>query len=205
MKQEYMKYNLTARIVFGMFARTCFNYLESVYNKKEVKIIKKNAKQRYKKMLERTPCLGKNSAMLLMPMVMFSMYQAVESGMEEAVFAEMLDRVAHTPLFLKIATKRQLFTDKFHKKTLQNSQLSKTTSYPIKWEFSHEIINADEYLTTYTRCGLCELAKKENCFELAKYFCKIDYIIYDCMGAVLDRKMTIANGDSVCDFHVIRK
>ncbi len=204
-EQEYIKYNLIARISYIICARPAFRYLESIYDNEDITIIKKKSKQKYKEMLARTPSLGKYTAMLLMPIVMLSIYKATESSMEESVFAEMLINVAQTPLFLKMATNRKLFTEKFHVKTENTAAMSKTLSYPISWVFDHEVISSDEYLTTYSRCGLCELAEREHCFELAKYFCKIDYITYDRMGAILDRKMTIADGDKVCDFHVIRK
>ncbi len=202
---EYLKYNLMARITFRLLAKPAIDYLKTVYDKRYIKNIKRKAKREYRQMLSRTPSLGKYSAMLLMPIVMLSIYRATEGNMEEAVFAEMLIRVAQMPLFLKMATNRELFTEKFHAETQNNAKLSHTLPYPTNWQFSHQVINSDEYITTYTRCAVCELARQENCFELAKYFCKIDYITYDLMGAILDRKMTIADGDAVCDFHVIRK
>ncbi len=204
-EEEYIKHNLMARIAFRVFSKTCFSYLESIYGKTNMKIIRKKSRQKYREILSRTPTLGKYSAMILMPVVMFAVYQAVEEGMEESVFAEMLDRVSHTPLFLKMVTKKELFTEKFHMKTQKLAALSRSLPYPVNWEFRHEVINEDEYITTYSRCGICELARQENCFELARYFCRIDAVTYDIMGAVLDRKKTIANGDEICDFHIIKK
>lgn len=58
------------------------------------------------------------------------------------------------------------------------------------------------YEFTYTKCGLCELGRREGCFHLIKYLCKTDYISYDMGGAKLVREHTIANGDEFCDFHV---
>jgi type I restriction enzyme S subunit len=57
---------------------------------------------------------------------------------------------------------------------------------------------------TYTKCGLCELGKREECFHLIKYMCKTDFVTFEYMGAKLTRNHTLANGDSLCDFHVTK-
>jgi predicted ArsR family transcriptional regulator len=101
--------------------------------------------------------------------------------------------------------RRKLFTDKVHANTQARAARSQATQYPLDWLFTHEVISPDEYITTYTQCAVCQLAKQEDCFDLAKYLCKIDFITYPLMGAHLDRTMTLADGDDVCDFHVTRK
>ena len=194
-----------ARLMYRMHAKICFSYLEGVYGSHEIKAMKKGAVKNYREMLGRTASMGKYSILIFMPAVLFSISRSAEGAMDEDVFAGMTDHLAHSPLFLKMATQRTLFTEKFHEKTKKNAELSQSSLYPMNWKFTHEKINPDEYITTYTRCGVCELAKQEDCFNLAKYLCKIDFITYDRMGAVLDRSMTIADGDAVCDFHVLRK
>ena len=52
----------------------------------------------------------------------------------------------------------------------------------------------------YTECGICKLCRDEGCPELAKYMCRLDYIIADMMGADLVRTMTLAQGGDMCDF-----
>lgn len=52
----------------------------------------------------------------------------------------------------------------------------------------------------YLECGICKLCRDEGCFELAKYLCKIDYLMVDLIGVNLTRTMTIAEGGEYCDF-----
>ena len=54
----------------------------------------------------------------------------------------------------------------------------------------------------YTRCGICKLCRDENCFELAKYMCQLDYILFGVMGLELTRTMTLAQGCPMCDFRL---
>ena len=206
-EQKFLKYNFMARFMYRMWAKPGFAYLETVHEKQEIRTWKKKARKVYKEMLKRTPGIGKASMMLLMPAALFSIYQAAEGKMEESVFGSMVCHAAHSPLFTKMTLmrKRTLFTEKFHEKTLANAEMSQFSPYPLNWKFTHEKISSDEYLTTYTRCGVVEFAKQENCLNMAKYLCKIDFISYDLMGTTLDRSKTLADGDDVCDFHVIKK
>ena len=57
----------------------------------------------------------------------------------------------------------------------------------------------------YHQCGICKLCADENCFELAQYLCRFDFVLADIMGMKLERTMTIAEGAPYCDFRYSRK
>lgn len=206
-EQEFVKYDFMAWAMYKMWAGPSFAYLETVYSKTEIKAMQKRAKQLYREMLARTPSIGKASFMLLMPAALFAIYQSAEDTMPESVFDAMVDHAARGPFFTKMTKirKRFLFSEKTLAKTQENALLSQSSPYPGSWVFTHEVIGPDEYITTYTQCGVCELAKQEGCLDLAKSLCKIDFISYDLMGANLARTKTLANGDDVCDFHVTKR
>ena len=69
----------------------------------------------------------------------------------------------------------------------------------------HEYKGKQEFYCTYTKCGLCTLAKKEHMETYLPCLCRMDYQTYDMVGAKLIRNHTLAKGDSCCDFHVVRK
>lgn len=52
----------------------------------------------------------------------------------------------------------------------------------------------------YYECGICKLCKDEGCPELARYLCKLDYMMADLMNAKLVRTKTLAEGGDMCDF-----
>lgn len=56
----------------------------------------------------------------------------------------------------------------------------------------------------YHTCGICSLCRDEGCFELAKYLCRMDYVLADMMHMRLVRTQTIAEGASSCDFRYSR-
>lgn len=57
----------------------------------------------------------------------------------------------------------------------------------------------------YHTCGICNLCRDEGCFELAKYLCRMDYVLADMMGMKLTRTQTLAEGGKYCDFRYGRK
>lgn len=57
----------------------------------------------------------------------------------------------------------------------------------------------------YHECGICKLCRDEGCPELAKYLCRLDFVMADIMGMKLERTMTIAEGHSKCDFRYLKK
>lgn len=56
----------------------------------------------------------------------------------------------------------------------------------------------------YHTCGICSLCRDEGCFELAKYLCRMDYVLADMMHMRLVRTQTIAEGATCCDFRYSR-
>lgn len=52
----------------------------------------------------------------------------------------------------------------------------------------------------YYECGICKICNDEGCFKLAKYLCRLDFIMADMMGVKLVRTKTIADGGDRCDF-----
>ena len=57
----------------------------------------------------------------------------------------------------------------------------------------------------YRECGVCKLCADEGCPELARYLCRLDYMIVDIMGIQLNRTMTLAEGGEKCDFRFVKK
>ena len=52
----------------------------------------------------------------------------------------------------------------------------------------------------YYECGICKLCKDEGLPEIAKFLCRLDYVIADIMVARLERTKTLAEGADMCDF-----
>ena len=57
----------------------------------------------------------------------------------------------------------------------------------------------------YKECGVVKLCKDEGCLELARWLCKMDFVLADMMNMKLKRTMTLAEGFDHCDFRYSRK
>ena len=52
----------------------------------------------------------------------------------------------------------------------------------------------------YLECGVCKLCRDEGCPDLAKFLCRLDYMLVEIMGLHLDRTQVLAEGKEKCDF-----
>ena len=76
--------------------------------------------------------------------------------------------------------------------------------FPDNWKYTFSYnMEIPECRITYTKCAICEMAKRENCFHLVRYMCTTDYASQELMGNTLIRTKTLGNGDECCDFHII--
>ena len=49
------------------------------------------------------------------------------------------------------------------------------------------------------------ICRDEGCFELAKYLCRMDFVLADMMDLKLTRTQTLAENGAYCDFRYGRK
>ena len=57
----------------------------------------------------------------------------------------------------------------------------------------------------YTQCGVCKLCRDEGCPELARYLCRLDFVLVEVIGVGLKRTTTLAEGYDKCDFRFYKK
>ncbi len=182
--------------------------LGDILIKKELndKIKLKAIKKEYRAIIERAKDIGNNNPLL--PCYAFGAYFIAMNKVNEVdpqvnldILGNSLKKNKLTKLFMgdgktyineKNMARRKKWAAETHKKKYENDWevdiLGKTDKYDMAMN--------------YTRCGICKLCKDENCFELAKYMCKLDYILYKIMGLELTRTMTLAEECPMCDFRI---
>ncbi len=84
---------------------------------------------------------------------------------------------------------------------LKWAEESKTRTGENNWVVD-VLPGCDEYDLGYDyhECGVCKVCRDEGCPELAKYMCRLDFVIADIMGMKLVRTKTLAEGADLCDF-----
>ena len=200
-----MKYGFMAMVMPMVFDKTIYSYL----NKSSIDIgkeFKQRIRQEYKSIVKKTPGLAKGNSLLSTLYIgcyLISFHKAWPDVVNEQVFSGMIETICNEMI------KRQKEDESaFSEKTIRTREIaaekSQTSDYEMDWVSTFERTD-NGYEFTYTKCGLCELGRREGCFQLIKYLCKTDYISFDKSGAKLVREHTIANGDGFCDFHVSRK
>ncbi len=169
---------------------------------------KKKVKKEYRAMIGRTPGLAKGNSLIRILYIgcyLLSFHKAFPAIITEARFEGLIDALCDE----MVRTGKEddsAISEKCIKEREESAIKSQTSDYEMDWVSSFKRRkDGNGYEFTYTKCGLCELGRREGCFHLIKYLCKTDYISFDMGGAKLIRQHTIANGDGFCDFKVYRK
>lgn len=205
-----MKYNCAC----GLYSFVFLKMLKGYYKKYDIERYKnfrelsKRTKKEFKAMIERTPGLDGESleSQLIGAAFFFSMAKA-DSNLTPELLDDIITKSINSD-FMQKAHKREkesgaLFSDKTQDKKAAEAIKSQSLDKLMGWKFTYEK-GINEFRCTYTRCGICTLAKREHVEKFLPSMCKMDYEIYKMVGAELIRTKTLANGDECCNFHVKR-
>lgn len=165
-------------------------------------------KAEYKKIINNQPEVGRTKNNLIMGLYLaayfMAVYKTAPEKMTDETFGQFIDSICASDIFVKMNKGRNFFTEKniSTRDRLQHDQIF--TGNPENWQYSFSYdMNVPECSITYTRCAICEMARREGCFHLMPHLCKTDYAQQELMGNTLIRTKTIGNGDDICNFHII--
>ena len=201
-----MRYGFMGMAMPLIMDKTIYTFLRN-YGIEVTSDIKNRIRKEYKEIVARTPALGKGNSLtsiLYIGCYLISFYKAAPDIIDEKCF-EGLVRFLCDEMVRREKETDGAFSEKSIRTREEAARKSQTSVYEMDWKSTFRRIDKDNYEFTYTKCGLCELGKREGCFHLIKYLCMTDFISFDKGGAKLVRNHTLANGDEYCDFHVSRK
>lgn len=178
------------------------------YPYKNSKAFVKNVKKEYKAIILRTPGIGGKALEfnLYFAGYVFAIHKADPDGMSPQVIDELVQYVFDSKFMINAHKNKKctLFSDKVQDEKVKGAMESQISSYEMDWKYEY-VKGKDEFYCTYTECGICKMGERESERDVVPCVCKMDYRNYENDGAILYRTKTIGGGDSVCDFHVVRK
>ena len=201
---------------FGMWLlfKKSFRKNLNIFNidKKESKIITKNAKLKYKEIIKKLPEFEKNDR-FKMNIVSCAMFASFISNLKEKPTLEDVTKWYNKSMmtksmkwFCKKSGKKK-FTNKDIDNMKKTANLKAAERNPYSWNMEFYLYDNDKgYEARFTKCGICHLLKEEGLFEFAPAMCKLDYTMADA-GGVSDfkREYTIATGGAYCDCGYYKK
>ena len=201
-----MKYGFMGAIVPILMEKPTFAYLNEAAPSIKSKAVKAN----FKSIIARQPEIGgmKNNLImgLYLAAYLMAVYQTDPEKMSDDVFEGLVDHITKSKRFASMCEGKDFFTKKNMETRDRLQSDPEFNSYPENWKYTFSCdLGVPECTITYTRCAICEMARRENCFHLMRYLCTTDYAQQDLMGNTLIRTKTIGNGDDICDFHIIGK
>lgn len=199
-----MKYGIMGMAVPLLVKKPAYAYL----NEAAPGFSPRDVKAEYKRIIEDQPEIGGSKNNLIMGLYLaayfMAVYKTVPEKMTDEMFGGMIDRICASDIFVKMNKGRDFFTEKsiLTRDRLQHDPVF--TNNPENWQYTFSYdMSVPECSITYTKCAICEMARREGCFHLMPHLCKTDYAQQELMGNTLIRTKTIGNGDNVCDFHII--
>ena len=77
-------------------------------------------------------------------------------------------------------------------------------NYPVNWVVNFdENAHKDGSYYYFTRCPICEFCNRAGIGELMPALCATDEIMFQLQHGKLNRRHTIANGDTICDYWIV--
>ena len=201
---------------FGMWLlfKKSFRKNLNIFNidKKESKIITKNAKLKYKEIIKKLPEFEKNDR-FKMNIVSCAMFASFISNLKEKPTLEDVTKWYNESMMTKSMkwfckkTGKKKFTNKDIDNMKKTANLKAAERNPYSWNMEFYLYDNDKgYEARFTKCGICHLLKEEGLFEFAPAMCRLDYTMADA-GGVSDfkREYTIAKGGAYCDCGYYKK
>lgn len=199
-----MKYGIMGAAVPLLVKKPAYAYLDRAIPG----ISPKEIKAEYKRIIRNQPEVGGTKNNLIMGLYLAAYFMAVfktaPEKMPDEMFGEFIDSICASETFVKMNKGRNFFTEKniLTRNRLQHDPIF--TDNPENWQYTFSYdMSIPECTITYTRCAICAMVRRENCFHLMPHLCKTDFAQQELMGNTLIRTKTIGNGDDICDFHII--
>ncbi len=209
-----MKYTLIDRLMWHFMQGTCYRVLQEECPKWDYRLLRKEARKRFREIVLSTPSIGSYRQNSLKKnlnggMVWFAIYETARerygSQMSLPLYEKMCRASISMPMMLRMASKTKPFTRKYQEGMIKRSERENRIDSHYNWQASYKQGKTDEEFTLYyTRCGLCELARKRGHLDILPAMCKTDYITFKAMGVILHRDKTLASGDECCHYYMTK-
>jgi hypothetical protein len=201
---------------FGMWLlfKKSFRKNLNIFNidEKESKIITKNAKLKYKKIIKKLPEFEKNDR-FKMNIVSCAMFAAFISNLKEKPTLDDVTNWYNKSMMTKSMkwfckkTGKKKYTNKDINNMEKTAKLKAADRNPYSWNMEFYLYDNDKgYEARFTKCGICHLLKEEGLFEFAPAMCRLDYTMADAsLVSDFKREYTIATGGAYCDCGYYKK
>lgn len=199
-----MKENAGTRLYGWFYSRACKRQLKKQYGRRTLNA----AKKEYRAIIRRAKDIGPSR--LLSAYCMSAWFIALNRSTGDSAeenYVLLRDGLRKSRLFAMAMGDVDAYLDE--KKLpgrLKWAKESKKRTYENDWVV--EVLPGGAVFDLgydYLECGICKLCRDEGCPELARYLCRMDFVLAELMGMELMRTTTIAEGGERCDFRYRRK
>ena len=180
-----MKYTYCEKLIWFAMNKTIVDFFSKKHPNWNIKLLKTNAKKRYKEIILDLPDIGsvtKNSLRICLSggALWLAFYETCEEKISDEEFGEMVKETMKAPLIVKAFSSKKPFTKKAQikkEKSVARDNNASDSEFNWKTEFIKGR-DENEYTIIYKKCGLCALARKLNLIPLRELINKILELSY---------------------------
>ena len=195
-----MKYNTTAKLYYNHLLHTLETYAQT----QNIAINYKKLKVTYSNMLYRTESIDtQKDANLYRAIFVFSLVK-VHPELTPKQIDEWIELYTHSKAFEKKYKAIDPFSKKVQEHTYKQSLISQKSTRMMDWTYLYKK-GTNEFFITFSRCGVYQLAIKENLQDYVPCLCKIEHRILELQQGKIYQNQSLASGGFCCDYHVVKR
>lgn len=196
-----MKQNLQIKVYGWFYHSACKKYYHKAFS--DFSKVSEGVKEEYQNIILRAKDIGNSKLLNAYCMAAYFIAMNRCTGLSPEENFELFKDGLYNSMLLRKAmgdadtyldpgklSGRMRWAEESHKRKFENDWVVDVLEGNGQYELGYN----------YHECGICRLCQDEGCFELAKYLCRLDFVLADIMGMELLRTQTIAEGADFCDF-----
>lgn len=204
-----MNRNIVTSLVWQVF-QPSFSKNISILSLDNRKLLMKNAKKEYFRIIKFIPKFKSNDVLLLTILnasILASIYRTLPYKPKIDVMREYYRKsMDENKIARKVINVKPFYTRNYIEKLEKQAQKSQKSINPYTWRFTCEKGNdINSFSAIFTQCGICNLYNKLQIFELVPALCTYDYDMAEYTNTIFTRETTIASGGQRCDCHYKKK
>lgn len=200
-----MRYGFFPKTMWKLFNGNFKKQLKKELHEPKVGYVMKNAKKRYKEIVESIQEFDKGDRFLfniLSCAMLSSVLLSVTNHYAVSEITSYYSKAMNTKMLRKTIKKSTAYTAKGREILKNQAKNSELQSNPYSWVFEiQDGENLNEYTATFKTCGICHLMKELNLEEYIPAMCAFDYDMAKLNNTEFSRQYTLASGGPYCDCH----
>ncbi len=202
-----MRYGILQHVIWITFRSSFKEAIRIVLDEKDVDVVMKRAKKKYREILRNIDEFDKGSRFLtniLSCAMLSAVLLSIEKTYDEETIRNYYKTAMDNKIMRRVVVSERNYTEKGRARLRAFAERSQSITNPYDWKFTvddGETIN--QYTATFYTCGICTLMNNLGLSEYIPSMCAFDYDMAAMNNTKFTREFTLASGGPYCYCHYV--